>query len=88
MLNNMIFEVKKTPDMLGTNFRSIQFTETLTTIPVLLADMQTTYGGDTANLRCQNLDIYGVDMKIHKEQSRGTEISEAGGYILASPVEE
>ena len=84
----MLFEVKKTPDKLGNNFRSIQFTETFTNIPVLLADMQTTHVGDTANLRCQNLDIYGVEMKIHDEQFSGKEISEIGGYILVSPVDE
>jgi hypothetical protein len=87
ILNNMLFEVKKTPDMLGTNFRSIQFTETLYNIPVLLGDMQTTHGDNTVNLRCQNLDIYGVEMKIHEEQSSDAEISEVGGYILVSPVD-
>jgi hypothetical protein len=87
MLNNMIFEVKKTPNKLGTNFRNIQFTETVTNTPVVLGDMQTTHGDNTINLRCQNLDIYGVEMKVHEEQSSDAEISEVGGYILVSPVD-
>jgi hypothetical protein len=86
-IGNLIFEVQKTDDILGDAFRKIQFTETLTDVPVLLTDMQTTDGGDTANLRCQNLNMQGVDMKIHEEQSNDNEIdhtSEIGGYIAIS----
>ena len=52
---------------------------------IFLADMQTTDGGDTATVRYQNLTSNGVQVKIHEEQSRDSEIahtSEVVGYLL------
>ncbi len=52
--------------------------------PVLVADIQTTKGGDTANLRWKNKDINRVDMRIDEEGSSDMEIrhrTETVGYL-------
>jgi len=58
--------------------------------PVFLADMQTTDGWDTANLRQQNKDLYGIDINITEEQSRDSEIyhtTEVVGYMVFDFIE-
>ena len=47
--------------------------ETFMNPPVFLADMQTTNGRDTANLRWQDKDYYAIDIKIAEEQSLDSE---------------
>ena len=52
--------------------------------PVLLADMQTTDGPNTANLRWTNKGAYSVDVWVDEEQSRDTETdhtTEVVGYL-------
>ena len=74
--------------LLRVNFYPIVFDETFLNIPVFLADMQTTDGGDTANLRYQNKDLYGVDVQIDEEQSSDAETfhtTEVVGYMLFAP---
>ncbi len=54
-------------------------------LPVFLADMQTSNGGNTANLRRQDKDFYGIDVKIAEEQSLDGEIyhtTEVVGYMV------
>ena len=49
--------------------------------------MQTTDGGNTANLRWQNKDFSGVDVRIAEEQSEDGETRHAAevvGYIAIS----
>ena len=51
----------------------------------VLADMQTTNGADTANVRWRNKDIHGVEMHIAEEQSKDMElrhVNENVGYII------
>lgn len=53
-------------------------------VPVFLADMQTTDGGNTANLRWTNRDFSGVDVQVDEEQSRDNEVwhtTEVVGYL-------
>jgi hypothetical protein len=54
-------------------------------IPVLLSQMQTTNGGDTATLRYQNLTTQGVDIWVEEEQSKDRETNHVGegiGWII------
>jgi len=50
----------------------------------------TIYGRDTANLRWQNKDFYGIDIKITEEQFRDSEIyhtTEVVGYMVFAFIE-
>ena len=54
---------------------------------MFLADIQTTDGSQTANVRWKNKDAYGVKVKIAEEQSKDTEIdhiTEIVGYMVFS----
>ncbi len=89
-VGNLTFEVDKTDDVITHNLQTIVYNETFMAIPVFLADMQTTNGGDTANLRWQNKDFYGIDIKITEEQSRDSEINhttEVVGYMVFAFIE-
>jgi hypothetical protein len=49
--------------------------------------MQTTNGGDTANVRYRNKDRYGVEINIAEEQSKDIEVrhvKENVGYFIIS----
>ena len=84
-VGNLTFEVDKTDDVITHNLQTIVYNETFMATPVFLADMQTTDGGDTANLRWQNKDFYGIDIKITEEQSRDSEMNhttEVVGYMI------
>jgi hypothetical protein len=86
-IDGLTFEVNKTQDVMRHKFKTISFDETFMNIPVFLADMQTIDGTDTANLRWENKDFYGVDVKVEEEQSRDRETnhtSEVVGYMLFS----
>jgi hypothetical protein len=89
-VGNLTFEVDKTDDVITHNLQTIVYNETFMAIPVFLADMQTTNCGDTANLRRQNKDFYGIDIKITEEQSRDSEINhttEVVGYMVFAFIE-
>ena len=84
-VGDLTFEVEKTDDVIKHDWQTIVYNETFMNPPVFLADMQTTDGGDTANLRWQNKDFYGIDVKIDEEQSRDSETShttEVVGYMV------
>ena len=89
-VGNLTFEVDKTDDVITHNLQTIVYNETFIATPVFLADMQTTDGGDTANLRWQNKDFYGIDIKITEEQSRDSEINhttEVVGYMVFAKID-
>lgn len=86
-VGDMTFEVEKTDDVITDELQTIVYNETFINPPVFLADMQTTDGGDTANLRRQNKDFYGIDIKIAEEQSLDSETyhtTEVVGYMVFS----
>ncbi|MCZ6907083.1 MAG: fibronectin type III domain-containing protein, partial [Deltaproteobacteria bacterium] len=63
------------------------FNESFIDSPVFLADMQTTDGSDTATVRWENKDPFGVEVKIEEEQSRDSETrhtTEMVGYMVFS----
>lgn len=90
-VDGFTFEVNKTRNVMTHTLQTILYTTPFTNIPVFLADIQTVNGGNTANLRWANKDIYGVDVQIDEEQSKNRETNhtaEAIGYILISPHRE
>ena len=59
--------------------------------PLFIADMQTTNGGDTANLRWTNRDEWSVDVWVSEEQSKNVEmrhVAETVGYLVLLEAEE
>jgi len=86
-MDDLTYEVKKTDDVVTDGLHTIVYNETFMNIPVFLADMQTTDGEDTASVRWQDKDFYGLDVKIVEEQSGDSETShttEVVGYMLFS----
>lgn len=84
-VEGLTFEVKKTANSIRHKPYAIPFDQDFMNIPVFFADMQTTDGRDTANLRWQDKDFYGVDVNISEEQSRDKEINhttEVLGYMV------
>jgi PKD repeat protein len=84
LASNVVFEVQKTPDEMTHQWKTIPFIEDFTAIPVFLADLQTTDGGNPASLRWANKDFLGVDVKVAEEQSADNEMwhtTEVVGYM-------
>ena len=57
---------------------------------MFLADMQTTNGADTANLRWRNRNEVAVEIGVSEEQSKDSETSHAAesvGYFAADEQE-
>ena len=84
-LDGLAFEINRTADVVRHAFHTISFDQEFMNIPMFFADMQTTGGSDTANVRWQNNDAFGVDVQIDEEQSRDTETNhpkEVVGYMV------
>jgi hypothetical protein len=82
------FEVGLTPDAVTHDFHTITFSRRFNETPVLVADMQTQDGGDTANLRYRSKTATGVEVMVHEDQSRDSETNhttEQVGYIAMAP---
>jgi hypothetical protein len=85
ILNGYKFEVSKTADKVKNDFYIIEFEQSFGSAPHFLADMQTTDGKDTANVRWQNKNEYSVEVQIDEEQSENSEtnhITEVVGYMV------
>ncbi len=73
-----------TLDKVKHNPYAISYQSTFAAPPVFLADMQTTDGGDTSNVRYRNNSALGVEVWIQEEQSRDSEMrhtTEVVGYL-------
>jgi hypothetical protein len=84
-VEGLTFEIDRTDDVVIHGFHTIRFKETGEDIPLFLADMQTTDGGNTANLRWQNKDPFGVAIQVDEEESHDRETShtsEVVGYMV------
>jgi len=90
VIDDLTFEVDRTLDVVTEKFYAIQYTQAFSDIPSFLADMQTTNDQDAANLRWQNKDSYGIDIKVDEGQSRNREMkhrAEVIGYMVFGRVE-
>ena len=83
-IDGMRFEVKRTGNSVTHKDYHIGFGPDYDAEPVFLSDMQTTDGGDTANMRCKNKTASGVDVWVDEEGSKDSETkhtSEVVGYM-------
>ncbi len=75
LVDDLLFKVGQTGDSVTHAWFAVDFNDTFVDAPVLLADMQTTDGGDTSNLRYDALTAAGVNIKVSEEQSRDSEVA-------------
>ena len=77
-------EAVRTPDQLDERVDTFTFTTAFSGPPVLLADMQSTDGGDTTVTRLTALSATSVSLFTEEEQSANTELghtNETAGYL-------
>jgi len=89
-VNGVRFEVGNTLDEVTHDAHLIGFSSNFRSAPVLLADMQTTDGPDTASLRWRNKGPFSAEIWIEEEQSRDREIrhtTEVVGYLAIGAAE-
>ncbi|WP_025323161.1 Ig-like domain-containing protein [Deferrisoma camini] len=82
------YEVGTTGDSVTDGFTTVSFATSFTGPPFLIADMQTQDGGDTANLRYQNLTATSFQVQVDEEESQNPEtnhITEVVGYMAFEP---
>jgi hypothetical protein len=86
-VGGMTFEINKTDNTVTHDLQAILFDQSFTNTPVLLSNMQTYNGDNTANVRCDNVDLDGMHALINEEQSLDDEtshVSEVVGYMAFS----
>ncbi|MEZ5591645.1 MAG: PKD domain-containing protein [Gammaproteobacteria bacterium] len=89
-IDDISFEVGRTPDAVTHKPYYIDFQSTFLNAPIFLADMQSRDGGDTASIRSDSKDMYGVDVIVAEEQSKNSEVghtSEVVGYMVFSKTD-
>jgi len=77
-------DVIRTPDQVDERVDSFAFSQTFESTPALLADMQSTDGGDPATVRLDTLTASQVSLFVEEEQSKNAEINhtdETVGFI-------
>jgi PKD repeat protein len=85
VVNDLRYEVGLTDAMVTDQPYSLLYKGVFDQAPLFLADMQTTLGGDTANLRWNNRTEVGLEVWVSEEQSRDSEtghIQETVGYLV------
>jgi hypothetical protein len=90
LAGNLIYEIGVTADVVTDKWHVLDFTEPFQAAPNLIADMQTTGGIDTSNLRYTELTADGVQVKIAEERSKDRETShttEIVGFMAFLPAE-
>jgi regulation of enolase protein 1 (concanavalin A-like superfamily) len=88
VVNGVRYEVDHLPSKVNHVPQTLFYQTALTQPPLLLADMQTMAGRDTANLRWQNRDEFGVELWVAEEQSYDSELNHVGesvGYLVIEP---
>ncbi len=84
IVNGQKYEVNRTTDSVKHGYVDVNFAANFIEIPAVLADMQTTDGGDTSSVRCDNSLVEGFSVRIEEEQSKGLETAhttEVVGYM-------
>ena len=85
--DGIAFEVGRTDNVITDLYNKIYLYEAFPTLPINLAFMQTSNGGDTADLQCRNRALNGFEVKVSEEQSLDTEVAhttEVAGYMVFS----
>ena len=89
-IDGLAYEAARTPTSVDDRPYWIDFQQLFSTKPVLLANMQSTNGPDTANLRHSFLGPTGTTVNVAEEQSRDDEVdhvSESVGYLALEAIE-
>ncbi len=84
-VNGMRFDVGLMDSGVTQDAKTFVYPAAFAEAPLFLADMQTTAGADTANLRWSNRNEASVDVWVSEEQSKDTElrhVAEAVGFLL------
>ena len=90
LAGDLVYEIGVTADVVTDKWHVLTFTEPFQAAPNLIADMQTTGGIDTSNLRHTELTADGVQVRIAEERSKDSETShttEIVGFMAFSPAE-
>ncbi len=85
--NGITFDVNTTNDKVRHRFYKIPFQNSFADNPFFLAEMQTTGGKDTANVRWRNKNKQSIEVQVDEEQSKNTETrhtTEKVGYMVLS----
>jgi len=87
ILDDLAFEVNRTRDVTRWRFSTLTFTEGYADAPVFLADIQSSQGGNPINVRWEQKDLGGIDLKIDDapdlNADRATPLSsDVVGYII------
>jgi hypothetical protein len=75
------FQVGRTSNAVTHDFHQIGFGTGFSEAPVFIADMQTTDGSDTANIRWSSKTTSGIEVQIDEEQSRDDEVSHTSEVV-------
>ncbi len=89
-LDGYRYQVGRTANAVTDRTYTLVYPSAFTVPPVLIADMQTTNGGDTAALRWKNKDEAAVELWIQEERSKDSETThgkEVVGYLLIEAAE-
>jgi PKD repeat protein len=89
LVNGARYEADTMPDKPTHLAQTLIYRTGFSEPPLLLADMQTTAGGDTANLRWRNGNEVSVELWVAEEQSKDTEtnhVAESVGYLALEPA--
>ena len=89
VVDNLIIEVGTTEEALTDTAATMFFEQQFPTIPLVLADMQSSNDIDTAILGISDLSATDMTMTVVEEQSRDSEVRhtpEIAGYFAVSPV--
>ncbi len=83
------YQVARTSDSVTHQNYQIQYGQSFPNLPILLAGMQTTDGGDTSKLAVVTSTATDLTVFIEEEQSKNSEVKhtkEVAGYIAVTPV--
>jgi PKD repeat protein len=83
-IDNLLYEAGTTSDSVTQYWTDIAFQTEFPDLPLFIAGMQTTDGGDTATVRSQSMSQLATQIKIEEEQSKDAEIAhttEVVGYL-------
>ena len=90
MNGHLVYEIGATADEMTHEWQTISFNADFDAAPIMIADMQTTDGGDTANLRYNEMNASQMQIKIAVEQSSNSDTNhttEIVGFMAFAVVD-
>jgi len=84
IVDGLSFEVARASTLVNHRFQQLAFSSNFAHAPAFIADMQTTSGGDTANLRVRHAEPLDIELQVDEEQSSDAETNHAReriGYL-------